>query len=164
MHPFMAPLHTITAAFSIVSLLASTVLAKFDTPELAKEDWSILDRELKSKLHPLHYHLGTATNQSDVTKLGSLISEAIASFVKDRPEVFEKAEIKPNAKYVKHQSATMQQLKQHKKSLQRQMMTAASTQEIRKKFWEACRAISDLKKQEKKKHEMKTTSYQEGFF
>ena len=87
--------------------------------------------------HPLHYHLGRATNQSDVTKLGSLISETSASFVKDRPEVFEKAVIKPNAKYVKHQSAKMQQLKQHKKSLQRQMMTAASTQEIRKKFWEA---------------------------
>ena len=34
----------------------------------------------------------------------------------------------------------------------------------RKKFWEACRAISDLKKHEKKKHDMKTTAYQEDLF
>ena len=95
-------------AFSLVSLLASTVFAKFDTPELAKSEWTILDKELKVRLHPLHYHLGKATNQDDVTKLGTMISETIANFAKDRPEVFEKAEVKLNSNFVKHQSATMQ--------------------------------------------------------
>ena len=49
-------------------------------------------------------------------------------------------------------SAKMQQLKQHKKALQRQMIAPGSHQEMRKPFWQACRAIRDLKKQEKKKN------------
>ena len=69
MHPIMAPLHTITLAYTAISLLASTVFAKFDTPTLEKGEWSILDKELKLLLHPLHYHLGRATNQDDVSNI-----------------------------------------------------------------------------------------------
>ena len=163
MHPIYTPLRTLTEAYSVISLLTNSVFSRFDTPELEKGEWTILDKELKTKLHPIHYHLGRATDKEDVTKLGSMISETIAQFAKDKPEVFEKAEIKPNANFVKHQSKTMLQLKEHKKTLQRQMRTGC-TQDVRKKFWEACRAISDLKRQEKKKEEMKTTVYQEGLF
>ena len=38
------------------------------------------------------------------------------------------------------------------------------TSETRKKFWEALRAISNLRKHEKKKHDMKTTAHQEDLF
>ena len=54
---------------------------------------------------------------------------------KDILDVFEKAEVKFNAKFVKHQSATMQQLKEHKKALQYQMMTIGYPQAVRKLFW-----------------------------
>ena len=49
-----------------------------------------------------------------------------------------------------YKSKTIQQLKKHKKALQRPMMTNYSS-DIRKKFWEACRAISDLKKTQEEK-------------
>ena len=55
---------------------------------------AIFDEELKVRLHPLHYPLGKATNQDDVNKLGTMISETIANFAKDMLEVFEKAEVK----------------------------------------------------------------------
>ena len=45
----------------------------------------------------------------------------------------------------------MQQLKEHRKSLQQQLMTNLSS-ETRKSFCYACRAVSDLTKNEKKKH------------
>ena len=58
----------------------------------------------------------------------------------------------------------MQQLKKHKKALQRQMMTPGYTQTVRKQLWQTCKAISNMKKQKKKKNKMRTTSLQEGLF
>ena len=98
----MAPLHAMTMVYTAISFIASTVYAKLDTPTLKKGEWRILDKELMVLLQPLHYHLGRATNENDVFKVGSLCSETIAKFVKSTQELFEKAEVKPKTKFVKH--------------------------------------------------------------
>ena len=86
--------------------------------------------------------------------LGDMISKEIANFVGEKPELFEKAEGKSRGAFVKHSSKTMAQLKEHKKALQRQMIGPQGTTELRKQFWEAYRAISDLKKHEKKQQDL----------
>ena len=127
------------------------------------EEWAKHNTDLLQKLFLLHEQLNKTTSKEDIETLGALIGQAIGHFVNERPEVFENFEIKPNTKFMSHQSNTMKQLKDYKKSLQRQMMTDY-TSETRKKFWEALRAISDLRKHEKKKHDMKTTAHQEDLF
>ena len=51
-----------------------------------------------------------ATNKDDISILGAQICDSIATFVRERPEVFEKSEIKSRNTYVKHQSKTMNEL------------------------------------------------------
>jgi hypothetical protein len=160
----MIPLLPITLALSAVSVLLNVVFPKFASPSVTKDESKKLNTALELKLKPLHYHLGKATNKVDVEVLGALISQELAQFVEEHPDVYEKSELKSNATYVRHESKTLQELKKHKKTLQRQMMTSAYTDTIRKQYWEACRAISDLKKQEKKKEELKTTLHQEKLF
>ena len=48
--------------------------------------------------------------------------------------------------------------------LQRKLLSTSSTAQTRKEFWETVRAISDLRKVEKKKEELHTTSHQEKLF
>ena len=133
-------------ALSAVSSLASSIFPKFISPTLTEEEWNKHNNDLKQKLFPLHQQLSNTTSKEDIETLGALIGQAIGHFVSERSEVFENSEIKSNAKYVSHQSKAMQQLKSHKKQLQRQLMT---------NFY------SDFKKHEKKKHDIKTTTYQE---
>ena len=163
-HPIMIPLLPITLALSLASALTKDIFPKFTSPSLTKDDSKKLDTELQHRLKPLHYHLGKANNKADVEALGALIGHEIAKFVEEKPNMYEKAEVKSNVKYVKHQSKTMQQLKEHKKTLQKQLMTPAYTDTLRKQYWEACRAISDLNKQEKKKEDLQTTAHQEKLF
>ena len=96
--------------------------------------------------------------------LGDMIRKEIANFVGEKPELFEKAEGKSREAFMKHSSKSMAQLKEHKKALQRQKVGPHDTTELRKQFWEACRAISDLKKHEKKQQDVKTTVCQENLF
>ena len=131
----MIPLLPITLALLTVSSLKSDIFPKFTSPTLTGDGWSQHNNDLKQKLDSLHQQLCRATSKEDIMTLGALIGQAIGHFVSERPEVFENSEIKSNVKYVSHQSKTMQQLKQHKKSLQRQIVTNC-TDEIRKKFWE----------------------------
>ena len=151
-------------ALTFTTALNSNIFPKYDTPILDKADWSTQDKELKQRLHHLHYYLGRATNKEDISMLGDLISKEIEKFVSEKPELFEKVEVKSGAAFVKHTSKTMAQLKTHKKALQRQMIGPEGTIDIRKQFWEACRAISDLKKQEKKVEDLKTTACQEKLY
>ena len=96
--------------------------------------------------------------------LGDLISKEIEKFVSEKPELFEKSKVKSGAAFVKLTSKTMLQLKTHKKPLQTQMIGPEGTSDIRKQFWEACQAISDLKKPEKKIEDLKTTACQEKLY
>ena len=88
-----------------------------------KNEWSNYNTELQHKLFPLNKQLNKSTSKEDIETLGAFIGQAIGNFVNERPEVFENFEIKPNKKFVNHQYKTMKQLKDHKKSLQRQMIT-----------------------------------------
>ena len=118
MEPIIVALLPITLALSTVSSLASSVFSKFTSPSLTEQEWTKHNNDLMQKLFPLHQQLSKSTSKEDIETLGALIGQAIAYFVNERPEVFENSEIKSNAKYVSHKSKTMQQLKEHKKSLQ----------------------------------------------
>ena len=96
---------------TISSNLSQDVFPRFDTPKLLKAEWENLDDEVRDKLNPFNYHLGKVTDSRDIAKLGDQIGWTIGNFLKDKPEIFEKHEIKTNAKFVKYNSKTMQQLK-----------------------------------------------------
>ena len=78
--------------------------------------------------------------------------------------MFEKTEISSSVKFVKHESKSMKQLKVLKKILQKKITGPTSTESDRKEYWKVLRAISDLRKQEKKKEMLKTTAHQENLF
>ena len=131
-----------------------------------KSDWEKVNKDLKRDIANLEYLISRA-DATDAALLGDKLNEMISKFIEARPEIFEKSEVKADnqgASYVKHQSKTMQQLKAHKKDLQRKLLSMSSTLETRKHFWETVRAMSDLKKIEKKKQELQTTSHQEKLF
>ena len=121
-------------ALTFTSALNSNIFPKYDTPLIDKEDWTKQDNELKQRLYPLHFHLGRATNKDEITMLGDMISKEIEKFVSEKPELFEKAEVKSGGAFVKHTSKTMAQLKEHKKTLQRQLIGPQGTADPRKQF------------------------------
>ena len=60
---------------------------------------------------------------------------------------------------VKHQSKSLEESKRTKNDLWKKAFSVNGTEEDRKSFREAVRAISDLKKKERKKEDLKTARH-----
>ena len=98
-------------------------------------------------------------NTEDIKQIGDQINIVIAKFLEDKNEIFEAESIKTGGKkYVNNQNKTLAQLKKIKKDLEKTAYGVNGTTDDRKRFWEACRALSDFKKQVKKREEIKTTT------
>ena len=107
----------------IITTLPKQSFRKYEAPNMDKSDWEKINTDLKREIANLEYLISRA-NATDAALLGDQLNLVISKFVEARPEIFEKSEVKADkegATYVQHQSKTMQQLKAHKKNLQRKI-------------------------------------------
>ena len=137
--------------------LALTSFLKFEAT-CEKDDWTKLNDVLKEKLKPINFHISRAHDPEDISRLGDHANILIRDFLVDHPEVFEAVETNKKSKHAKHTSKTLAEAIKLKKELKKKAEAPNATLEDRKNFRLALRAISDLKKAEKRKEELKNFS------
>ena len=142
--------------------ISLTSIVKFVAPSLEKHEWEPLNIGLKEKLSPLNYHISRSSNPEDTATLGNQVSIVIRDYLLENPEVFETVDTGKKSKYKKHLSKTIEEAVKLKKELQKKAFGKDGTENDRKRFRQALRAISDLRKAEQKKELAKTTHHQEG--
>ena len=107
----------------------------------------------------------------DIAILGDQIGFVITEFLNEHPLLFPKPNPKSRSQQVKPCPSTMSELKKLKKAIRKQLNTPSFwhslpfyTSNLSADLWACCKAISDVKKQEAKKLEAKTVSFQEKMF
>ena len=146
---------------AIFLTLASII--RFSAPQIEKSEWHNLDQKLKTKLQPFHHHISRANNPHDIGALGDQATVVIRDFLLEHSELFED-EAKETAKFRKHSSKTLNELEDLKKKLRKEAFGNEGNEEKKKKFYECLKALSHLKKAEKKKDDQKTTLHQEKLY
>ena len=136
---------------------------RFSSPSLEDREWKRLNSELKQKLAPLHFLLSSCSDPSDLSLLGDKVSVEISSFCIENKELFAE-EVKKPQEYVSHENKTISQLEKYKKELRKEAFRAGADPEKRRVFHQACKAVSELKKREKKRQDEKTAAFQEAKF
>ena len=136
---------------------------RFSSPSLEDREWKRLNSELKQKLAPLHSLVSSCSIPSDLSLLGNQISLEISNFCTENKELFAE-EVKKPQEFVNHGNKTIAQLEQYKKELRKEAFKAGADPEKRKLFHQACKAVSELKKREKKRQDEKTAAFQENKF
>jgi hypothetical protein len=144
--------------------LALSSFVKFAAPKLERDEWNDLNNNLKSKLNPINFHLSRATNPEDIVTLGDQANIVIREFLLEHPEVFEATETGNNSKYTKHQPKSIEEATKLKKHLKKIANGQNATENDRKRFRLALRAISDLKKAQKRLDSAKTAKHQESLY
>ena len=143
--------------------IALTSLFKFEICS-SNDDLKELNKLLKEKLAPINYHLGKSNNPDDIKILGDQANEVIREFLMEHPEAFEQVEASKKSKFKNHNSKTLEEAIKLKKELRKKVEGPNSTIEDTKRFRLALRAISDLRKLEKKKDQIKTAKNQEELY
>ena len=139
--------------------LASVV--KFVEPKIEKSEWKNLNEKLKEKLVPIHHHLCRSQTPEDIITLGDQANIVIRDFLLEHPELFETVESTKKTKFKKHNSKALEEAVKLKKELKRKAEHKDATEDDKKKFRLVLRAISDLRKAEKRREEAKTSEHYE---
>ena len=145
------------------TFLSLLTFFRFSSPSLEVSEWKRLNNQLKQKLAPLHFLISNCSFSSELSVLGNQVSLEISNFCNENKELFAE-EFKPSQEYVNHGNKTIAQLEKYKKELRKEAFKAGAGPEKRKLFHEACKAVSELKKREKKRQDEKTTAFQEKKF
>ena len=143
--------------------LSLTSLLKFEL-SCSKDEQTELNKALKQKLAPINYHLGRSNNPEDIKVLGNQANIIIRDFLLENPEAFEQIEATKKSKYKRHTSKTLEEAIKIKKELRNKVQGPNATIEDRKKFREALKAISDLRKIEKKMNNLKLPDTKKNYF
>jgi hypothetical protein len=154
----------------LTSALSVDFFPRFDIPELLKDEWLELDANLKKELAPFNHYLSKVTNDLDIAILGDQIGYTISNFLEANPAIFEKKTKGGNSAYIKNDSKTLTELRSIKKELRRQLQSKnpppslSKSASLNKEIWSCIKAISDVKRLEKKKSKEKSVLHQEGLF
>ena len=141
-------------------------IVKFVLPSAEKDIWEGINAELRDKLHPYHHHLARLNNAEDIADMGNQINSVIRDFLLERPELFDTIESENSSKaaFINHPFKTLEQAKKAKNYLRKKAFGRDGTKDDKKRFYEAVKAVSELKKKAKKKEEIKTAKWQEDLY
>ena len=145
-------------------LLSLVTLLKYCAPSINSEDLSVLDSSLKRKLSPLHHHISRCTDPADLATLGDQLPILLTEFLEENKELFADEKKQHSKGFISHPNKTLTELQHLKKVLRKKAFSRAGTDEDRKKFHSCLKAISELKKVEKRRLLLKTTTHQEKMF
>ena len=113
----------------------------------------------------LHHLISQCANAVDLKALGDQLSLEISKFCGENKELFaEGDEAKPASKFVNHQDKPLPVLQAIKKKIRKEAFREGASREKIKLFHEVCKAVSDLKKKQKHKEDLKTGAFQEQKF
>ena len=143
--------------------LTLTSLVKFQAI-CEKDEWTKLNETLKDKLKPINFHISRAEDPEDISRLGDQANILIRKFLLEHPDIFEAKEFSKKTKHIKHTSKTIAEAKLLKKELKKKAEAPNATLEDRMNFRLALRAISDLKRADERKEQIKTSKHQEGLY
>ena len=124
--------------------LSLASIIKFAVPTCNKDEWKELDDQLKSRLAPFHHHLGRLNNEEDISHMGDQINIVIRDFLIEKEDLFV-AEDSKQSPYIHTHNKTLEAAQQQKKHLKKKAFGKNATEDDKKAFWAACRAVSDLK-------------------
>ena len=116
---------------------------------------------------PIHQEIASiATNNSEqIEILGDTLTTQILQFFEEHSAFFlDEAAKVPGKTYISHNNSTITQLEDLKKSLRAEAFGPEGSEDKRKQFYQCLQAISELKQKEKRKQELKTTSFHEKQF
>ena len=136
---------------------------RFSCPSLEVSEWKRLNIQLKHTLAPLHFLISNCNDASELGILGNQVSKEISNFCSENKELFAE-EFKPSKEFVRHENKSIVQLENYKKELRKEAFKPGADPEKRKLFHQACKAVSELKKRERKRQDEKTTAFQEKKF
>ena len=143
--------------------IALSSFVKFDAV-CEKHEWDKLNDILKNKLEAVIYHLNRVNNPEDVSRLGDQANVIIKEFLEEHPEAFEVADTNKKSKFIKHSSKTLAEAIELKKTLKKKAQGKDATENDFRHFRAALKAVSDLRKAERKRELMKTSHHQEEMF
>ena len=141
--------------------LTLSSIVKFVEPKIEKSEWKSLNERLKEKLVPINHHLCRSRNPEDIITLGDQANIVIRDFLLENPELFETVESAKKTKFKKHNSKTLEEAVKLKKELKKKAEYKDATEDDRRRFRLALRAISDIRKAEKRREEAKTSEHYE---
>ena len=145
-------------------LLSLVTLLKYCAPSINSEDLSVLNSSLKCKLSPLHHHISRCTDPADLATLGGQLHILLTEFLEENRELFADEKKQHSKGFISHPNKTLTELQHLKKVLRKKAFSRAGTDEDRKKFHSCLKAISELRKGEKRRLLLKTTTHQEKMF
>ena len=135
---------------------------RFCVPSLSDREWGDLDKELTTILSPWHAHLANATSHN-ISDINDLITHDIRNFLISKPDLFLENRTSRNHQsgFTSREPRTLMQLRDLKKTLQKEAHCPGATPEVRKE-WRACvKAIQHLKQRHTNIQQSKTTKFQE---
>ena len=140
--------------FSIVHFAAGL---RFSIPPFTNDEWVQRNAEVKDLLAPLHLEL----SQNDITPKAAAVrfSSTMANYFASHPDFIEEQNSKS---FISHESRTLADARKKKNALRKVCFRRNATDEDRRNFRCAVRAVSFLKKKEREKQEHKTTAFQES--
>ena len=144
--------------------LSLLTLVKFCLPSLDRDDWADINKELSDRLAPFNYHLGRLNNAEDISHMGNQINLVIREFLLEKGDIFEQSQSNSSAAFVTNKNQTLEAARAQKKILKKRAQGRDATDQDRREFWAACKAVSDLRKIEKRKQDLKSASFQEKSF
>ena len=135
--------------------LSLSTIVKFVVNTFEKEEWTSLNTELKIKLAPINHHINRAHVPEDIVILGDQANAVIRNFLLEHPDQFEAVEPTKKSKFINHPSKTLEEATELKKELKKKAFSKDATNDDKKRFRQALRAISDLKKAEKRRQQQR---------
>jgi len=125
------------------------------------DDWSAYNSELKSLLDPIHHAL--ASDLVPPHLAGDQIGTTLKNFLLSKSEFSDSDFNTKSPGYISHEPKSLQKVTSIKNRLRKLARKSKDPQE-RKKFYDALRAHSYLKKQNDKKEKSKTGIWQETLY
>ena len=139
-------------------LLSLVTLLQYCAPSINSEDLSVLDSSLKCKLLSLHHHISRCTDPTDLATLEDQLPILLTEFLEENRELFADEKKQHSKGFISHPNKTLTELQHLKKVLRKKAFSRAGTDEDRKKFHFCLKALSELRKVEKRRLLLKTTT------
>ena len=141
------------------SLPVITNAFKFTIPHFTTDEWSTHNQALKDLLNPLHHDL--SQNSISAKQAAQSFSDIVVEYCASNSEFVDS---KSSEEYIKHEPKSLEQARKVKNQLRKKAYSKNSTENDRKAFRQAIKAVSQFKKKHEHKENQKTTKYQETLF
>ncbi|XP_071491341.1 uncharacterized protein [Diadema antillarum] len=143
----------------IIYIAQTEAFTRLAIPQYARNEWQQRNNELKELIAPIHRDL----NHRILTpkEAADSFSHTVFGYFASQPDFVQENNSRA---YVEHEPKTLADARKKKNILRRKAFGKESTEEDRKNFRSAVKAVSFLKKRSDKRKAGKTAAYQENLY